>query len=129
MTFDEFKKAAEDMCGSGAWRVRQATGTEELFSVQWSTGGKHGASCWDEGPPDFYEVDGEREPDSWQLTDFLIKYYPSIGFLQFNKLVKDCVKVVEDSDIDYYGNTDDYAIKYALYKDVYNSLKEMGYED
>ena len=97
--------------------------------IKWSTGGQGGASCWDEGPAQYYATEGSPQPEFEELDKILEVVCPNIGFLQYKRICREVVKDQRYSDSDYYGNYDNYAIKYVMMKDLYNALNSRNLGD
>jgi hypothetical protein len=92
--------------------------------MRWNTGGVSGGSCWDSSNPQPYE--GEDEPDFIVLEKALQKIVPTLSFLHFKEIERAIVST-EDSEYNYYGNHDDYEIKYLPLPVLYTLLEKLGY--
>ncbi len=77
---------------------------DDTFTISWITGGRTGGSCWDEGEPEYREISADPEPEFEYLDTILENLYPSITYLQFKKLEKECVKSEKYEQSEYYGN-------------------------
>ena len=72
------------------------------ISIDWTTGGMQGGSCW--GTEANQPVEGEVEPEFESLDKVLEHFSPSITFLQYKKLFRAVVETGTDTDSSYYGN-------------------------
>lgn len=81
------------------------------------SGGMTGGNCWDERS---YRFDND-EPEFTILNDVLAVIKPDITFKEREKLSY----LIQDdgyTDIDYYGNYDDYEIRYLVLEELYKKL-------
>lgn len=72
----------------------------KLYSDSWCGGGTWG-NCWGGSGT----VSAEPPVDFTQLDDLLSKYKPDITFLQYKRLMAECVETEESYEHDYYGGT------------------------
>ena len=90
----------------------------------WITGGVSGGSCWDSSDPRSYTSD-EVEPEPTKLEEFLMIAAEDISFLRFKKI--SALVVREDfCQYEYYGNCDEYQIRYIEKEVLLNALVEAG---
>ena len=92
--------------------------------MRWNTGGVSGGSCWESSDPQPY--DGEDEPDFKVLDMVLAKLAPSITYLHYKEVEKLIIST-ETSDYHYYGNYDEYEIKFLPLPVLYKLLEKLGY--
>lgn len=76
--------------------------SEKLTSGSWCTGGMSGGDCWGGTPQ--YSVEADEECEFVELDSLLEEICPTITFLQYKKILSECVKTEESRDNDYYGN-------------------------
>ena len=99
----------------------------DVLTVEWTTGGETGGSCWDEGDEDrHYAVESEKEPEFEDLDKILQSLCPQITFLQYKALNKDVVQEKDWTDREYYGNYYDKRSKSINLHVLGNYLKEKG---
>lgn len=80
-----------------------------LFSDSWSRGGSWG-DCWGNSGT----IHPEKQPESCDEFDkLLLEVCPSISFIQYKMLQKECVSVDDYSEDDYYGGRE-YKSRYKL---------------
>lgn len=86
------------------------------------TGGKSGGSCWGtEAKP--YHVTPDL--DSWEVLDTVLeKLAPGITYLQYRKIMKTLVHSNEEEEYQYYGNYDDYIVRWIPVDDLIQFLTE-----
>lgn len=103
--------------------------SDEL-SVQWTTGGMTGGSCWMDGDEDpHYPVEAEKEPEFDDLDKIIEGICPTITFIQYKNLVKAVVKEESYTDNEYYGNHYDRAKKSVNLHVLATYLQEKGLWD
>jgi|TARA_R110000823_G_scaffold55246_12_gene135185 hypothetical protein len=74
---------------------------ETLNGTSWCTGGTW-ADCWEESGM----VSAESAPEGMrELDDLLEKIVPEISFIQYKKIMSECVSIGEFYDSDYYGGS------------------------
>lgn len=93
------------------------------FSVSWSLGGTSGGYDGSK-----YEVSAEREPDMEDLDNFLLSYYPTLGFLQYKKIIQQ-LDVQTSYDSDYYGGSTTSMTKSLSLKNLSDVLTQFGFLD
>jgi hypothetical protein len=98
----------------------------DQISVDWTTGGQYGGSCWDDGKSSHYACDAEPEPDFDVLDKVLERLWPEISFIQYKGLSRDLITRSEDRSNDYYGNYTDYAKKTIKLRALYDRLVKAG---
>lgn len=108
---------------------KEATGVPDNMKdiavyMRWNTGGVSGGSCWDSSDPQPY--DGEGEPDFKVLDVVLAKLAPNITHLHYKEIERAVIST-ETTDYHYYGNYDDYEIKFISLPVLYNLLEKLGY--
>ena len=97
---------------------------DKLCSSSWCLGGTS-RNCYGEE----HEVSGSAQDISFtELDTFLEEHYPNVTFMQYKKILRDCVESKETGNSDYYGGY----VKYAHYEcdleSLYKLLSEMGLE-
>lgn len=126
MTFKDFLEKINDIA-SYNYKKKKTGGYNNIphnsISITWSLGGQSGGSCWSSGDT-HYTIPGETEPEFNQLDEILDIVCPTITFLKYKQLNRECVKVVEHTSSDYYGNYTNYASKYITLDDLYSYLKK-----
>lgn len=96
-----------------------------MIMIKWMTGGINGGSCWDDGTSDtHYAMDGEPEPEFYELDKIFEAYWVDIPFLKYKEFCRNNVKFETDSVNEYYGNSSNYGIKTVYLQDLYNFLLE-----
>jgi hypothetical protein len=97
----------------------------EELSIQWVIGGMQGGNCW--GGEANQSVSAEPEPEFEEFDKILEKVCPSISFIQYKRLVQECVVVGEGSGYgEYYGNYTDYGKKSCKIRTLAEALKKRG---
>lgn len=71
-----------------------------LVSKDWCGGGTY-ETCWGTGGT----VGSEPPVEFTELDDLLSKYCPNITFLQYKRILSQCVTIKEWKDYDYYGGS------------------------
>ena len=90
----------------------------KLYSESWSEGG-HWGDCWgNEGT-----ISGEAPKEFDELDNLLEKICPNISFLQYKKLVAECVTLDEYGESGYYGTYEHRARYICDLNSLYNWLK------
>lgn len=90
-----------------------------LESVTWSLGGT--TRSWG---GDIFPVDAETPPDFVEFDDLLEKICPTITFLQYKKLCRECVTIEDRDASDYYSNCREAFYRCDL-KKLYQMLFDM----
>lgn len=96
----------------------------DFLFVEWHTGGISGGSCWESSNPQPYSTD-EPEPEFTDLDNVLLSICPSIPYLQyksFNNLIKEDYR----TELEYYGNCEEYKNKKISLRVIYDKLKEFN---
>jgi hypothetical protein len=114
-TFEEFKEAALEVA---PWCENK---------VEWTTGGRTGGSCWDEGEPTYYGVSTEEEPDDEDLDNILQVVIPDLTYLEYRKLNRaDIYERGERTQNEYYGNYYEYSWRQLNLKNLYKALVDIS---
>ena len=94
------------------------------ISCQWLVAGARGGDCWGSEAEDYTESELESEPESWELTELLNKFYPDIDFMQYAEITS---LIIHDSQSysEYYGNWTRYDLKRINLRELYNALCEI----
>lgn len=92
-------------------------------SERWSLGGAHG-NCWDSN---MYYSDPEPQPEFVKLDDLLSKLCPNITFLQYKKIMRECVTIEEETYGEYYGGYCKYAWYRCDVERMVEILEEFGF--
>lgn len=92
--------------------------------TSWVSGGRSGGSCWDEGEPNYYPVDTEKEEDLEALDIILREICPNLSFLDYKTIIP-LIEYDSFTQNEYYGNFTTYSYKYLNLKSLYNKLKEI----
>lgn len=66
----------------------------------------------------------DETPDFTELDDYLEEIYPTISFLTYKKIKKECVDVEQYIDRDYYSTTENAYYRCNLEK-MFEIIKEM----
>lgn len=130
MTFEEFcqldvfrDETHPKVCGGRrSCECAQIPGCSEehpFLQKTWVTGGQTGASCWDQGKPEFRSIHTEPEPDFDVLENMSV--FLDLSFKTFRQVKKN-IKTVQKTEHDYYGNSTEYTTKYISLKEVYDTL-------
>lgn len=96
---------------------------EKIRSNKWNNGGSYG-SCWGNG---LTPVAPDEQPEFDVLDELLGNICPTITFLQYKKIMKNCVEIEETYESDYYGGGCSYKRYVCDVKQLYNMLNEFGY--
>lgn len=115
MKYKEFLEEIKEICYVD---YELGTGSEYIYK-SWRTGGLTGGSCWGTSADTPIEADSEPEWD--ELDTILEKYWPSITYLQYKKLILKA-KVETETVDDYYGNYTIYTKKKMYLRDLYDVI-------
>lgn len=94
-----------------------------LRSPKWTTGGAYG-NCWDSS---LSPVSPEEPLDFDALDELLEGVCPSITFLHYKKIRKECVDTEESYQSEYYGGCTNYLNWRCNLAKMYDILNELGY--
>lgn len=74
------------------------------YTVQWTTGGLTGGSCY--GDSADRPVEPEPEPELYTLDEILMEECPNLTFLEYRRMMRDDKLIVRRTweDREYYGN-------------------------
>ena len=97
----------------------------KMRSQKWCTGGAYG-NCWDSH---LSPVSPDDPLTFTQLDELLEKVAPSITFLHYKKIEKECVSTEESYDRDYYGGGTTHLNWVCDLPKLYKMLNEFGYID
>lgn len=102
---------------------------EPAIAEYWRTGGVSGGSCWDTGDNDdqFYDMESEPEPEFESLDKILEHFAPNVTFLQYKRLIQDCVERGDHRENEYYGNHTNYAYKIIKLEALFKYMKGLGW--
>lgn len=114
MNYKEFKKTCEEILNRTL---------DDSISVEWTTGGMCGGSCWNEGAD--HPVSAEAPRELTDLDIILEKLAPNLTFLQYKRIDRECTTEITGTHDDYYGNYTDYAKKTLSLIDLFNTLIDM----
>lgn len=93
----------------------------KIRSQKWCTGGAYG-SCWhDKLSP----VTPDPQPEFEELDDLLADLCPNVTFLQYKKIMRECVTIEESSESDYYGGGCTYSRYVCDMKTLYQTLENL----
>ena len=94
----------------------------KMRSDKWCTGGAYG-SCWgDKLSP----VTPDEQPDFDELDELLADICPQVTFLQYKKIMRDCVDFEESHESDYYGGGCIYKRYVCDMEKLYRCLETIG---
>lgn len=125
LTEEQIKQINYD-CPDDQGIFREANGVphhikEPVIYLRWNTGGSSGGSCWG-GRPSHYS--GDPEP-AWESLDRALEILsPGITYLQY-KQIERLVHTNEETDYGYYGNCDEYTVKYIILSELIELLERM----
>lgn len=122
MDYTDFTKLAQKMGAHNLFYPYNKDKKDDLlcFSIDWTTGGTTGRSCW--GSDNVRAVEADKEPELEALDEFLLAIYPEMPFLFYKKNVLALVKTADTYDNDYYGNVYEKRCKYVLLEDLFKKL-------
>jgi hypothetical protein len=105
-------------------KVKEALGympKSNKLSIEWVTGGVSGGNCY--GREADQPVEGEAQPEFTDLDKIFETLCPSISFIQYKRVVQECVKDgTKSGGGDYYGNYYNYATKTVDLDELYAEL-------
>ena len=90
-------------------------------SEYWAIGGTCGSYTGKK-----YEIEPEEQKDNDFLDKFLEEHAPTISYLQYKRLVKECVEMKTEDFYDYYGGHKEEAYWETDMKKVYELIKEWN---
>ena len=128
LTKEQIEKINRDCPNSDMGVYLEPTGIpyeikDYVIYMRWITGGVTGGSCWG-GELRHYE--GDPEPDFVALELVLNELKPNLTFLQYRKIERELIHTNEEGDrTDYYGNRDDYMVKYVILPELINYLETL----
>jgi len=128
--FDEFVKEVKDLkIATDPYIPGDHTpGSGPAIAIYWQTGGIGGGSCWDNGDEDpHYNMGSNPEPEFTDIDKVLEHFVPNITFLQYKRLLQDCIEQGETTLNDYYGNHTDYAYKVIKLEALFKYMKGIGW--
>ena len=98
-------------------KIRKILSTTNLeISIDWTTGGLRGGSCW--GDKADIPREADPEPTFDELNIVLEELCPNMSFLSYGKLVRTLVKQSERTRDDFYGNYSVEARKTVVIKEL-----------
>lgn len=92
---------------------------EPVVYMRWVSGGMTGGSCWDGRPR---PIETEGEPNFDVLDVILKKVVPQISYLQYKEVEK-LIRESDYNDYHYYGNYDEYSVKFIVLSELEELLK------
>lgn len=93
----------------------------KLKSDTWCLGG-YSKNCWG----DQHQVSAGTQPVSFvELDNFLAENYPNITFMQYKKIMNDCVTTETTGDSDYYGGYVEYGYFECNLRLLYQTLQDL----
>lgn len=95
----------------------------KMRSGKWCTGGSYG-SCFGDG---LSPVTPDDQPEFEALDELLIEICPNVTFLQYKKIMRECVDIEESYESDYYGGGCMYKRYVCDMKKLYETLRSLGY--
>ena len=97
---------------------------DPFISWDWITGGLTGGNCW--GSSADTPVSSEDEPDCKEFDQILEAICPTVTFIQYRQIERECMSTREYSQGEYYGNYYNKKQKVLDLKTLYNSLQSRG---
>lgn len=94
-----------------------------LLSAEWVTGGMSG-NCWGDT---MYPISSEEPREFQELDTFLEEVCPKLTFLEYKKVMRECVEISTREQSEYYGGCTNYAQWKCDLDRLYNLLKEFRY--
>jgi hypothetical protein len=94
----------------------------KLRSSSWSMGGTYG-NCWDS---ELGTIDAEPQPEFEAFDELMEKLCPTITFLQYKKISRECCSIDTQGDGDYYGGYSSRSTHVCDLEKLYQLLKEMN---
>jgi hypothetical protein len=94
----------------------------KLHSSSWSMGGTYG-NCWDS---ELGTIDAEPQPEFHEFDELMEKLCPTITFLQYKKISRECCSIKTVGDGDYYGGYSSRSTHVCDLEKLYHTLKEMN---
>lgn len=92
--------------------------------LSWCTGGMKGGGYHEDSYLRPYTT-GTTEPDFFALTLVLKKLKPELSFIEYKEIE---ATLIHDADYDgyedYYGNRDDYSVRYVVVEDLIKHLSK-----
>ncbi len=96
---------------------------EPVIYTSYLSGGVTGGSCWGSDTRPFVTDDQDNE---WEVLDItLSEIYPEISYLNYKKILK-LVNTESYRDSDYYGNYDEYKIKFILLSEFEKLIEKLN---
>lgn len=113
---NKINSTVSDSWNHGIFREAYGVPTSELVLYKrWESGGMSGGSCWGDSPIPY---SGEQEPEFEALDLYLNEVCPNIKFMQYKKLVRDLQQDSDYTNPQYYGNYDDYQVRYIIVSEL-----------
>jgi len=130
-THTYFKDTLTDWETVRGWKHKEEDAKElrHVLRTEWYIGGVSGGSCWDDGSENnHYSVVSDSSPEELTILDaILLKFCPSINFLEYKILTNKLVEYKTRSENEYYGNSSNYASYTVVVEDLFNYIKEKGW--
>lgn len=92
---------------------------EPVIYMRYVESGYSGGNCWGDEAEYF---DGEKEPKFEALDAVLLKIAPKITYLMYRK-IDDLIQSSDHIEWEYYGNRNDYAVRFIVLSDLYELLE------
>lgn len=105
------------------YKSQGMTPSRYMYSSEWCTGGTAG-NCWDSSMAPISASDPE---EFTELDNLLESIAPTLTFLQYKKINRECVSMDTRSEGDYYGGSTHYAFWVCDKVKLFELLEEMGY--
>lgn len=93
----------------------------KFYSDEWCLGGSYG-----DWMGNSHVMDAEDQPEFTKFDEVLEQIAPSITFLKYKKLYKECVTIERNEDPSYYGGSTTYAKYVCDVCKLLDMLEEMG---
>lgn len=88
------------------------------------TGGASGGSCWGTYPEPYTNSEASEKLANWEALDEVLNLFaPNISYLQYRRVMSNLVKSNEKTQYEYYGNYDDYYIRWIVVDDLLEFLE------
>ncbi len=95
-----------------------------VLKEKWEIGGVEGGNCWERGGNRLYNTN-ISDPGFPILDQVLETFAPQLLYSQYKELLK-VVYLIDERDVEYYGNYTNYKIRYIEVEDLYDFLDKNG---
>jgi hypothetical protein len=117
---NEINKTVGDYWNEGVFREPNYIPVhikEHVIYMRWVKSGYAGGSCYDTNAEYF-----ERNKPEFTVLDLVLKKVcPNISYLQYRE-VERLIHTNEETEYEYYGNSDDIEVNYIILSDLYKLL-------